>query len=158
VGKRSRAILRKLRDQRAKERKRRSQGALPRAEYEAQSLSKTQPWWPRTSTAGPGNGAETSRERRLTQVRLQQSSLDLPTDLRQWRDRKKGVAEEGFYPLWHLRLVRTAWIVATTPPRRLSTNQNQRAKKIGPFFGFTLACMRSRSLLLRRTQGAEGPH
>ena len=44
VGKRSRAILRKLRDRRAKERKRRGQGAVPRAEYETQSLSKTQPW------------------------------------------------------------------------------------------------------------------
>jgi hypothetical protein len=44
VGKRSRAILRKLRDRRAKERKRRVQGAVPRVEYEAQSLSKTQPW------------------------------------------------------------------------------------------------------------------
>jgi hypothetical protein len=44
VGKRSRAILRKLRDRRAKERKRRSRGAMSRAEYEAQSLTKTQPW------------------------------------------------------------------------------------------------------------------
>jgi len=44
VGKRSRTILPKLRDRRAKERKRRGQGAVPRAEYEAQSLSKTQPW------------------------------------------------------------------------------------------------------------------
>jgi hypothetical protein len=44
VGKRSRTILRKLRDRRAKERKRRSQGAIPRVEYEAKSLSKTQPW------------------------------------------------------------------------------------------------------------------
>ena len=44
VGKRSRTILRKLRDRRAKERKRRSQGAIPRVEYEAKSLSKAQPW------------------------------------------------------------------------------------------------------------------
>ena len=44
VGKRSRKVLRKLRDLRAKERKRRSCGAIPRAEYEANSLSRTQPW------------------------------------------------------------------------------------------------------------------
>jgi hypothetical protein len=45
VGKRARRVLRKRRDRLAKERKRRDRGVKPRAEYEANSLSKSKPWW-----------------------------------------------------------------------------------------------------------------
>jgi hypothetical protein len=44
VGRRARKELRKRRDRLYRERKRRAAGARPRTEYEANSLSKTQPW------------------------------------------------------------------------------------------------------------------
>src|SRR5262249_17511708 len=44
VKKRARKELRKLRDRKAKERKRRASGVLARTEYEANSLSIAQPW------------------------------------------------------------------------------------------------------------------
>src|SRR5262249_23282753 len=44
IGRRSRTVLRKRRACRREERRRRATGAIPRAEYEAKSLSATKPW------------------------------------------------------------------------------------------------------------------
>ena len=130
VGKRSRTILRKLRDRRAKERKRRERGARPRSEYEANSLSKTKPWeqlglsrarWYRIGRPAV-NEAETSPS---TAVFLEAEETPVSGRAR------KGSSEEGGCPLQHLDLGETLWRGARSSPRRLSLHINRRLQNFG---------------------------
>ena len=68
VDKRARKELRKLRDRKAKERKRRASGVLARTEYEANSLSIAQPWRERGMSRATWYRQNKARRRRETSV------------------------------------------------------------------------------------------
>jgi hypothetical protein len=138
IGKRARRVLRKRRDRLAKERKRRDRGVKPRAEYEANSSSKSKPWWQLGLSRATWYRLGKSPLAVMKQVRLQQSSLDVSKQVSQRVERKRSF-KGGLSPSLYLVLLNSLSRGARSSPRRLSLHINQSAGNFGAFFGISLA-------------------